>query len=489
VLVGTAKRDPLIVLLLLLLAPPSRPLAQPLPRPLAQPLPRPFAQTPAPHELNLADPAGPAQYAFLSPLLKDVEVVSLAESIHMTHEFPIARIGMVRWMNQHLGFAMLAIEGSPEDLWVSQDALLRDPTDLADSTSGLFGVWNTAEMRELFAYEASTWQTGHPLYITAYDIQPGTGRASPGQQVFRLLAQSLVQYAPPPAAFDEQAWADSLSPLTRGCGQFAASDAAKVDAAIALLQGWIDRAAPVAQKAFPALPHAAALRMIPENLRSSLALCEGFQSGGASGAGLYKTTRDRNAAQFALRLKEIAPGGRLILWAHVSHLFYDAEATSTSVGEILHASLGSRLYTIGAFAQAGGALMLFSDWDDIVGYGRVWGVSSALKQELGENCGSVCFFDLRHRRTDSPLSTPQRVWFEATPRRLALASDFDGIVWVKHVHPPRMTLWALAKRSSPRYWGILLGLTLGLAAAGFFLAIALRWMVRPRGPRSISARS
>ena len=108
------------------------------------------AQAPAAHAMDIADGADPAQYAFLSSVLKDAEVVSLAESIHMTHEFPSARIGMVRWMNEHLGFRMLAIEGSPEDLWVSQDAFLRDPANLAESTSGVFGVWNTTEMRAAF---------------------------------------------------------------------------------------------------------------------------------------------------------------------------------------------------------------------------------------------------------------------------------------------------------------------------------------------------
>src|ERR1700754_2322205 len=41
------------------------------------------------------------QYSFLGPLVRDVEVVSLPESIHMTHEFPIARLGVVRWLNHN----------------------------------------------------------------------------------------------------------------------------------------------------------------------------------------------------------------------------------------------------------------------------------------------------------------------------------------------------------------------------------------------------
>jgi erythromycin esterase len=445
------------------------------------------AQAPAAHPLEIVDGADPAQYAFLSPLLKDAEVVSLAESIHMTHEFPLARIGMVRWMNEHLGFQMLAIEGSPEDLWVSQDAFLRDPSDLAESTSGLFSVWNTPEMQELFAYEASTWRTGHPLYITAYDIQPGTGRESRGARVFQLLAQRLTLYAPAPVGFDTEAWANELGSLSDVCGEFKPDDSAKIEADIAVLQEWVDRAAPGVEAAFPAVPHAAALRMVPENLRASLALCHGYASGGGSGAGLYKTTRDRNAAQFALRLKEVAPGKKLILWAHVSHLFYDAEGNSTSVGEILHAALGPKLYTVGAFAESGGTIMLISDWNDVIGYGRVWGVSGGLRRELDAGCADICFFDLRGVAAGSVLAQPQRVWVEAVPRRMALAKDFDGIIWVRRVHPPRMPLSALLAWCSPRYWRRLSGVALVLLlAAGSAIWIAIAIARRRRAARTFA---
>jgi erythromycin esterase len=437
------------------------------------------------HPLEIGDGADPAQYAFLSAVLKGAEVVSLAESIHMTHEFPLARIGMVRWMNEHPGFQMLALEGSPEDLWVSQDAFLRDPSNLAESTSGSFAVWDTPEMRELFAYEASTWRTDHPLYITAYDIQPGTGRESRGARVFRLLAQRLALYAPAPTGFDPAAWAGELGSLSDVCTNFKPADAEKIEAGISVLQEWIDRAAPSVEAVYPSLPHAAALRMVPENLRASLALCQGYASGGASGAGLYKTTRDRLAAQFALRLKEVAPGKKLILWAHVSHLFYDAEGASTSVGEILHASLGSKLYTIGAFAEVGGTIMNISDWNGIVGYGRIWGVSGALKQELDKGCAEICFFDLQGVAAGSVLARPQWVWVEAVPRRMALAKDFDGIIWVRRVHPPQMSFSELLGWCSPRYWRWLSGAALGMLLA----VICAIWIGRATARRRRVARA
>jgi hypothetical protein len=85
----------------------------------------------------------------------------------------------------------------------------------------------------------------------------------------------------------------------------------------------------------------APLRLIPANLRASLAPCKVVGSGTRDWR-LYKMTRDTLAARFALVLKDSAPGGKLMLWAHNSHLFYDDAKESTSVGEILHSMLGPR---------------------------------------------------------------------------------------------------------------------------------------------------
>src|SRR5262245_28944897 len=88
----------------------------------------------------------PTQYAFLDPILSGVEVVSLGESIHMTHEFPLVRIGMIRYLNEHLGFHVVGFEGGAADIWLAQDRFLgsagtRDDADAA--LQGLVGVWNT----------------------------------------------------------------------------------------------------------------------------------------------------------------------------------------------------------------------------------------------------------------------------------------------------------------------------------------------------------
>lgn len=434
------------------------------------------AQAGSPSEIRpiSADFADPRQYAYLGPLLNGVEVVSLAESIHMTREFPLIRLGMLEYLNQKLGFGMLAFEGSPVDLWATQDQFLsgdeRQPGAVAQANAGLFGLWNTGEIRRLFEYERSTWSTPHPLYITAYDIQPGSGRSTQGTDAFELLSLRLKRYAPAPPGFDQSQWMASLAPLTSACSDYSPANASGIENAIATLETWIEAAAPAVEGRYPNLPHAAVLRLIPQNLRASLARCRTLGSGKRDW-NLYKTTRDKLAGQFALALKAAAPGGKLTLWAHVSHLFYDDGKSSTSVGEILHDALGSRLYTIAGFALGGGTLVIYDDTTDDFGYAFAGGDGSGeILNQLHSPCSPACFLDMRG--TTSPeLLSPHPVWWESHPEQLALAKNFDAVFWVARVHPPNVPLafWLL---SANHYKWQLAGV------AGVMLAALASFMLR-----------
>lgn len=382
------------------------------------------------------------QYSFLERTIQGADVVSLGESIHLTHEFPLVRIGMVRFLNEHVGFHLLALEGSAVDVWATQDRLLDSPrfdADLQAAQQGLFGIWNTPEMRRLFEYEVSSWKSSTPLYIAAYDIQPGTGAGTSGVEAFRLLAERLRKYAAVPPGFDQDSWIGGLRPLTGACSGYRPNQDAAIEQAIGVLEEWIARAIPEVERRYSTLPHAAVLRLIPDNLRASLQLCREvrWQDGGTWAR--YKSTRDTNAASYALKLKAASETQKLMVWAHISHVFYDSAHQNISVGELLHRSLGRRLYTLGVFAEGGATILLFSDVNDQIGYAPVYGAFGQLRQKINKVCPGDCFLDLRDTN-DALFLTPHFVWFEGFPHLMSLAKDFDGVVWIKHVHAPEMPL-------------------------------------------------
>lgn len=408
---------------------------------------------PSAYAINRADYLDAGQYRFLAGTLKDVDVVGLGESIHLTHEFPLVRIGMVRFLNENMGYHIVAMEGSAVDLWATQDRLLgsgRTETDIAQAQRGLFSIWNTPEMRQLFDYEIESWKTGTPLYITAYDIQPGSGSGTQDIEAFRLLAEGLKTYAEPPAGFDEKAWLDQMAPLVSGCGGYRPENDVAVEQGIESLSNWIVAATPAVQVRYPYLPHAAVLGLVPANLRASLQLCRDLQPKNGI-APAYKPTRDKNAAEYALRLKEIAPNQKLILWAHISHLFYDSTGRSTSVGEILRSRLGTRIYSLGVFGEGGATILIISDVNDSMAYLPVHGIFGALRSDVNDLCPGDCFLALRGTN-DSLFTTPHAIFREAFPQPMALARDFDGVVWIKKVHAPDIPLGAILYMGTLAYW-------------------------------------
>jgi erythromycin esterase-like protein len=256
--------------------------------------------------------------------------------------------------------------------------------------------------------------------------------------VFRQLTERLKTYAPAPTGFDLNKWMDDISPLANGCNPYHPNDQVRIDKAIQDLQQWIDIAAPEAQKRFPQVPHATAMSLITENLRAARQFCADMAADPEHNYGLH---RDTIAPQYTVELKAAIPGQKLMLWAHINHLYHDVEHRNTSTGEYLHRALGTRLYTIGIFPEHGGAIVIFpgdgKDNEDI-GYTRVHSDQGPLAERLRNLSAQDYFLDFRDTGisagNDPVFVSPQPIWFEGQNLSLAVARDFDGIVWIKNVH-------------------------------------------------------
>ncbi|MBV9180531.1 MAG: erythromycin esterase family protein [Acidobacteria bacterium] len=393
------------------------------------------------HPIDREDFTNPNQFSFLQSMFKDVEVVSLAESIHMTHEFPLVRLGIVRYLNEKMDFHALVMEGSAPDVWVAQDDLLnsgRTNQDCEHALGGFFGLWNTSEMQKLLSYEADTWHSPYSLYVAGYDIQPGNGHGSQGLNVFWQLANRLYTYAPPPEGFNGDRWTRDIAPLVGG---YRPGDHDRVEAAIQTLEQWTLRAEPAVEKRYPNVPHAKTLELIPANLRIVLQFHDELAHPVPLG---YQGLRDVKAAAFVDLLKKNLGNGKLMLWAHVSHLHMDNERSPASIGGILHRSLGTHLYTIVPYAESGGAVMIFpGNTNEDIGYGRVHGKTGDLEQFLGRLSKQDYFLDLRSQAagpaSDPVFWTREPIWVESGEGHAVIAKENDGLIWIKTVHAPDFT--------------------------------------------------
>jgi len=435
--------------------------------------------------LDTNDLGSATQWQFLASVLHDVDVVGLPEPIHMTHEFPIVRLGIVKFLNEHLGFHVLAMEGSLIDAWATQDRFLASPRSEADAANAqlaLFPLWNTPEIRQLFVYEAASWALPNPFYVTAYDVQPGSGKGTQGIEAFRLLADRLATYWPPPPNFGLDSWLNHLRPLTGACKSFTPSNSATVISAIEQLESWIATARPAVAARYPQIPlHAESLRLVPTNLRKSLSLCSSMAVGPS---GSYKAFRDREGAAFAELLRDMTADKKLMIWAHWSHLAYGESVRGGAFGQQLRQKLGRRLYTILPMAERGSAIVIFPNRgsDDDIGFSRVPPGSDPFSKKMAGVSAAPFFLDLRDTtvRSDEAFAGTQRVWVESRAVDLPLLQSTDAIVWLKDVRPPSLPLPVLLIMGGLHY-----RMTLALSAT-FAIALglsALVWRRRKRGTR------
>jgi erythromycin esterase len=440
-------------------------------------MPGPGRCNPVLHAIDARAAYSPADYAFLPAAVGRSRVVELGESIHVTSEMPRVRLNMLRYLHERMGFDVLAFEGSLVDAWTAQEEAYRSRASSSQRArlferEALFGLWQTEPMRDVLDYAIRTQASPHPLYITSFDIQPGSSRARAGSPAasMRAFVAALSRYAPVDKERAAQ-WSGALgSALACPAGR-------NSEMLVSQLDGWIRNAVVPSIAQSRPQAHVAMLELVPAMLRARIDLCREWTAAGRS-ARVYQRARDEQNARMALAELAAVPGGKLVLWAHHSHIHYNSLGTNIpSMGQHLRQALGRDIYAIGVFA-AGGRALDTSAIDRAHGLGQILALASSrvpadarwsVERGLAAVSPSDFFVDLRH----SPAA-----WRQPGTSRLeirgvmhtALSADFDGAVLLHRVTSTNLDFlpgWIRAALTLfgfvSEYW-IALALALVLAA-------------------------
>lgn len=389
--------------------------------------------------IDFVAPYAANSFAFLNDVVGEASIVELGESIHVTAEFPRARLRLVQHLHEALGFDVLALEGSLTQAWLAQEHLYRSdqpegPRIERAQQLAWFRLWNTSEMRQLMAYVDSSRRTARPLYLASFDVQTGAS-AEFGMRpsVLEALADSLEAFGPAPsdAHISKRELVAGLAPVVqcpigRADGLGAARQPAL--AAIEGLQRWIDAILPAVKQERPAA-HVAALRRIPDNLRAHVTLCEH--------ASTWQKTRDELNAENALALRdEVSATHRIMLWAHHSHVSYNSTGDRIpSMGQHIRDKVGRSVYTIGLFAGGGRFLDVAP-----LSVHYLPAINKVGVERLLASVGQPSYFiNLSALPTDDASAgwlLPQRSRMEGRwTRSTVLARDFDGAIYLQTVSP------------------------------------------------------
>jgi len=429
--------------------------------------------------LDMAAPYAAEAYRFLDGAVRQASIVQLGESIHVTAEFPHARLPLIRYLHEQMSFDVLALEGSLTQAWLAQEYLYGATDDgpariTRAQQLAWFKLWNTREMADVMAYVDATRGTAQPLYLTSFDVQTGAS-AEFGMQpaVLDALYDSLAAFDVPTAGgLSRNDFVTALSPVVQcAIGSPDGLGPAKGPAlqSIQQLETWIAQIRPTLKTKRPPA-HVAALDLIPDNLRDHVDLCEH--------ATQWQRRRDELNADNALVLRaNVSSSHKVILWAHHSHVAYNSTGGRLpSMGQHLRDRIGEDVYTVGLFA----------------GHGRFLDVAPLSVHELPplRGVGIERLLDAVERRSyfvdlrSLPIDDPSAGWMITQSSRMegrrttsaVLAKDFDAAIYIAHVSPgsdmmPRGAIMVL------QVFGVLVDHLLGATIIVIALVLSIvRWI-------------
>lgn len=262
---------------------------------------------------------GVADLAFLTPLAQ-ARLIGVGEGSHGTHEHFVLKARIFKALVQEHGFTTLAFEANPARAQAVQAYISGESADLTAAVNGLgFSVWRTAEIRDLLV-----WMRGYnaargskpALNFVAVDMQDPGGSAALLGTLVPGLAAAVAPFA-------------KLEPY-------------QIDELVK---------DPAQQKAFTEqaatlLKQANALNANTPHRAQAQALARTVQQAVLAATG--QGTRDDFMAENLLAVLKADPQGKVMLWAHNSHVSKAPDALAqTGMGTRLAEALGSDYRTIG----------------------------------------------------------------------------------------------------------------------------------------------
>ncbi len=379
---------------------------------------------------------------FLKEVLAGRRIVELGESTHGAAQYSRAKIRLIKYLHEQLGYDVLVWESSILGTYLVDEAL--DARGAQQATiDALVGIWHTEDVVELFAYLKSTRATTRPLRLAGMDL----GFASTFEEQNRpgllrdLVAQIDPTYAQEVFAMDSEV-ASNLKGVWRSVFQseqvaeWEYNNAARLASGYQALAAFLEEHEATLLAAVPDRP---ALPVVARQAALGAATWfESFRPGR-----VFRELHDAFMADSVkLLLDRVYPASQVMLWAHNSHLFKagtrSAGASHTgyrNAGQIIAERNAQDVYMVSLLMNRGRA----AD-----GLRKVYSISPAaawsIEGLLSTTGASVAFLDLA-----GAAPAPERAWMDqefvfrdfglddvyAIPRE-----QMDGVLFFESVAPP-----------------------------------------------------
>ena len=375
---------------------------------------------------------------FLATALQGKRLVQLGESGHGVSEFSLAKVRMIKYLHEELGYDVIAFESSLFACW--------DANERAESLGGAgllascpFTVWHVAEVLPLFEYVASTKKTARPLALAGFDVQLSTladlRRPALVRRLFGAAGDTVA--ANHWAAFDSTFWAAYRTAKTaEEMGAYIKTNNDALTGGYDSLAAAIVARRPALEAASGRVPVAVALQSV-RGMRAYLDELRTFFA-----PQLANELRDRGMADNVdFLLDSLYPGKKVITWAHNFHIRNDGKAVepepTRNMGSWIAARRRAETYTVGFYMYRGAAT---------TNSGVPYSVQSprdanTLETILYRARLRYAFYDVAHEPQTAGSGwlwdLTRALDWGTVPYTMIIRDQYDGIVFIDSTSPPK----------------------------------------------------
>jgi len=278
---------------------------------------------------------------FLKPLLAGKRIVQLGEASHGVAESSWAKVRLIKFLHQEMGFDVVAFEGAFDQCFdANKEIGTLAPHDVMNHC--MFWTWRTNEVSTLFEYMAAVRKTARPLTLAGFDIQI-SGSVVDKTRLRAMLAIADAALASRLDDFEKEVGAGKLLTAQRG----ASAQAFYEDVARAL------GAQRAALRKAGYVPMDIDVEIQAAHARGRLARMNEHLDVPNSKDG--NTVRDAAMAeQLDFLLDSLYPQHKVIVWAHNMHVSNaPAAGDFPSMGELLAQRRREEMYTVGFYMGHG----------------------------------------------------------------------------------------------------------------------------------------
>ncbi len=293
--------------------------------------------------------AGFPDLQFLKTLLADRTIVQLGESSHGVREFNQAKVRLIKFLHQQMGFDVIAFESNLFTCYYTNENIKGTPLEM--SRGSIYGVWRTKEVNELFAYIKETQATDRPLILAGFDMKSSAMYSSLKRPGF---LRDIIQTLDPEYAGDVfRKDTEFLSNVFKTGEEYFIENEEKLKQYYGKLLAFFDTNMEKLLRRFPQDPKPV---LVARQSVWSFIRCVEYINAYTSEQEDEVYYRDHSMAVNLFYLSEkVYPGKKIMVWGHNYHLRHAQAAVSgeNTMGYWVKKKFGPKAYTVGLYMYRG----------------------------------------------------------------------------------------------------------------------------------------